>query len=59
MDRFSSMGVNMLCCLRCCGIFLIADAVSRKGWWGFSTPGSGFGSMGAGGCGSCDSRRWI
>lgn len=58
IDRFSSMGVKMLCCLRC-GIFLMADAVSRKGWCGLSELGSGFGSMGAGGCGSCDNRRWI
>lgn len=48
MDRFSSMGVNMLCCLRC-GSFLMAEFTSRRGLPDRSGLGSGFGSIGAGG----------
>lgn len=48
-DRFSSIGVNMLCCFRW-GSFLIADAVSSNGAAGTGlSRDSVFGSSGAGG----------
>lgn len=47
-DRFSSMGVKMLCCLRC-GSFLIADTASIGGACGAGlSPCSLLGSAGAG-----------
>jgi hypothetical protein len=56
MDRFSSMGVKMLCCLRW-GIFLIAESVFSSGAVGLSRNSGLMGSMGASmapsGAGAC------
>lgn len=52
MDLFSSMGVKMLCCLRC-GCRLMASEVFSRGTRGRSGGGAALGSTGAGGCGSC------
>lgn len=54
IDRFSSIGVKMLCDLRC-GSFLMAESVLSSGGCGRSM-GSDFGITGGGGGGSCSRR---